>query len=142
MTAKKYLSKIKRLDDIVRSKLDQIQQIKTMCTKITATLNDNKVQSSNMSKSKTEDAICRLIELEDDLNQSINELVDYKREAISYIEQLDNDDYKLLLTLRHINLKTFEEIAVNMSFTFQWVHVLHSRALAEFSEKFIRVDSN
>jgi len=36
------------------------------------------------------------------------------------------------LTYRYINGKTWEEIAVEMHYTYKWVHVLHGQALAEF----------
>lgn len=68
----------------------------------------------------------------------MNSLYAYKAEAEERIEGIENDDYKLLLTLRYLRFKTFEEIAVEMGFTFQWICELHKRALIQFEELYFR----
>ena len=70
--------------------------------------------------------------MENTLAEEIEELVHLQRNISSKIESLENGDYSLLLTLRYMNFNTWEEVAEEMGFTFQWVHVIHKRALKAF----------
>lgn len=47
------------------------------------------------------------------------------------INSVKDDTLKRLLELRYINGYTWEQIAVKMNFSYQWVCVLHGRALAQ-----------
>ena len=79
--------------------------------------------------------ILKIVDLQKELETDINNLLDLKLKITYQINSIDNDDYKLLLMLRYLNFKTWEEIAVEMGYTYQWVHVLHGRALIYFQEK-------
>ncbi len=68
--------------------------------------------------------------------------MDLKQKITREIDSISNDEYRLLLTLRYLNYDTWEQIAVKMGYTYQWVHVLHSRALIYFEEKVQVLDCN
>ena len=48
--------------------------------------------------------------------------------------QISDNTEKLILKYRYIEFLTWEEIAVKLGFTFQWVHVLHKKALNNFEK--------
>lgn len=73
--------------------------------------------------------------MENTLAKEIEELVHLQKSISSKIENLGNEEYSLLLTLRYLNFKTWEEIAEVMGYTYQWVHVMHKRALKEFEQR-------
>jgi len=133
MNAKQYLRQVRRLDDIVNAKLEQVEMLKAMTTKITTNLTTDKVQESNIPD-KISTLICKIVDLEKEITNDINKLIALKTEIMRKIDNIQNDDYRLLLTLRYLNFKTWEQIAVEMGFTFQWVHELHKRALIEFEK--------
>lgn len=133
MNAKQYLRQVRRLDNIINAKLEQVEVLRAMATRMTAKLTANKVQESN-TPDKTEKLIVKIIDLEKEITNDIDKLIDLKTEVMRKIDSIQNDDYKLLLTLRYLNFKTWEQIAVEMKFTFQWVHELHKRALIEFEK--------
>ena len=145
MTAKQYLRQVRRLDDIVNAKLEQVTELRSLATKMTSTPRLDAVQSSG-EQDKISAVVAKIVDLEHDINRTVDELIDLKAEAIVMIDSIPNDDYRLLLTLRYLNFKTWEQIAVDMNYSYQWVHVLHSRALINFGgmfpEKFETVDSN
>lgn len=139
MKAKEYLRQVKRLDDIIDAKKEQIEILRSMSTNITATLNPNRVQEST-SHDKVQKLIVKIVDFEREIIDNIDELIDLKREIINKIDAVQDDNYKLLLTLRYLNFKTWEEIADEMDFTFQWVHQLHKRALINFEELYFALD--
>ncbi len=141
MNAKQYLRQLRRLDHIVQSKLNQVESLRSLAEKITHVPKDISVQEST-SQDKMLEIIPKIVDLQKELETDINNLLDLKLKITHQINNIDNDDYKLLLMLRYLNFKTWEEIAVEMGYTYQWVHVLHSRALIYFQEKVQVLDCN
>ena len=133
MNAKQYLRQVRRLDNIVNAKLEQVEVLRAMATRITSQPSVDGVQVSG-NRDKTGDVIAKIIDLERDINETVDRLIDLKREVITNIDSVPTDDYRLLLTLRYLNFKTWEQIAVDMCYTYKWVHVLHGRALEEFEK--------
>ena len=142
MTAKQYLRQVKRLDNIINAKLEQIEKLRAMSINISRVMSPDNIRSQE-NRSKTEKIIVKIIDLEREVTNDIDRLVDLKREIMQKIDAMEDDNYKVLLTLRYLNFKTWEEIAVEMDYTFQWVHQLHKRALIEFEKKYFSgVDCN
>lgn len=131
LNAKQYLRQLRRLNNIVQSKLDQVETLKSLAQKITYVPKNIKVQES-IPEDKMTEIISKIVDLQKELETDINNLLDLKLKITHQINSLDNDDYKLLLMLRYLNFKTWEEIAVEMGYTYQWIHVLHGRALKYF----------
>lgn len=131
LKSKHYLRQIRRLDDIINAKLEQIELLRTMSTKVTTNISDERVQTSGTSD-KVGSSIVKIIDLENEINDSIDELIDLKREVLRKIEQIENDDYKLLITLKYLNFKSWEEIAVEMNYSYRHVTRLHGSALIAF----------
>ena len=134
MNAKQYLRQLRRLNDIVQSKLDQIEALRSLAQKITYVPKTVSVQES-ISEDKMTELISKIVDLQKELKTDIDNLLDLKLKITHQINSLNNDDYKLLLMLRYLNFETWEEIAVEMGYTYQWIHVLHGRALKYFQEK-------
>lgn len=133
--AKQYLRQIRRLDDTINAKIEQIELLRSMSTNITATLSSDRVQGSK-SHDKIGKLIAKIVDFEREIINDVDKLIDLKREIIHKIDAVQDDNYKLLLTLRYVNFNTWEEIADEMDFSFQWVHELHKRALINFEEMY------
>lgn len=133
MNVKQYLRQIWRLDNIINAKLDQVTELRSLAEKITSQPRHDATQVVGGSD-RISDIVSKIVDLETEINKSIDELIDLKQEIMALIDSMPNDDYKLLLTLRYLNYKTWEEIAVEMNYTYRWIHVLHGRALAEFEK--------
>jgi len=131
MTAKKFLSEAYQIDQRINSKLEQVQSLRSLATKATSTLSGNSEKSSNRNIHRMEDIIIKITELEDEINVEIDRLVDVKRDVMKAIERVPTFSYRTLLELRYVCCKTWEEIAVEMSYTMRWVYIIHERALKE-----------
>lgn len=141
MGVKQYLQQVKRLDDIVNAKYEQIEALRLIATKITTYPRDVKVQTSP-SNDRLEKIVVKIADLENELNSSIDKLVDLKAEITQRIDEVSNNDYRLLLALRYLNFKTWEQIANEMHYDVRWIHELHKRALAEFENmQILKYDS-
>lgn len=133
MDAKQYLRQVIRLDCIVNAKLDQVTELRSLAEKITSAPSLDGVRSSP-SHDKVAAVVAKIVDLEDHINQRVDKLIDLKAEIVELVDAVPTTEYRLLLTMRYLNCKTWEQIAVDMNYTYKWVHVLHGRALIEFEE--------
>lgn len=72
-----------------------------------------------------------------ELNDEMNLWLEKSLEIRKFIYEADylSDKQKQILSLRYLSFKTWEEIAVIMDLSYQWVHKLHERALIKIAEK-------
>jgi len=128
VTAKDFLSQAYRIDQRINSKLEQVQSLRELATKATATLTDAPVSGSRKVHSMS-DIIDKMIDLENEINEDIDRLVDLKREIVSLIKRVENPEYQTLLELRYLCFKSWEQIAVTMNYTSRNVFKMHDQAL-------------
>lgn len=128
MNAKEYLSQAFHIDQRINSKLEQVMKLRETSTKATATLSDMP-RSDTPNVHRLEDTICKIIDLENEINHDIDKLVDLKREAREVIGQLSDPDQQLILELRYLCYKTWEEIADELGYCPSNIYRLHGRAL-------------
>lgn len=75
------------------------------------------------------DAVCKIIDLQEEINHDIDRLVDLKRDIVEVIKAVDNSEYQILLEKRYLCFHTWEQIAVDMHYSGKWIQKLHDRAL-------------
>ncbi len=128
MTAKEYLRQIFHVDQRINSKLEQARLLRDSATKATAILSDMP-RSESPNNSRMEDMICKMVDLEREINADIDRLVDLKREARDAISQLTDPDQQLILELRYLCYKSWEEIMLEMRYSETSVYRIHGQAL-------------
>ncbi|GHU82189.1 hypothetical protein FACS1894196_0100 [Clostridia bacterium] len=137
MTAKEFLSQAYRIDVRINSKLEQVQSLRSLAGKATATLSDMPRNASS-SLHPMEDVIVKILELEDEVNADIQRLVDIKREITETLQRVPVPEHRTLLELRYVCCKTWEEIAAELLYSVRNIHRVHGDALIEL-EKIIPV---
>ena len=68
-------------------------------------------------------------ELMDELRQQMEERIDLRREIVHKIEEMGDETEKLVLRYRYIHLLKWEEIALQMDYSWRGIHKVHGRAL-------------
>ena len=130
MTTKEYLKQAFTLEADISSMLKELESIESNATKVTSVLNPNRVeQSTGMFNNRQEDAVVKMIDYKNEINKKIDDLVDLKHDILKLISKVEKPEYRTLLTLRYINLMTFEEIAVQMNYSWRHTIRLHGEAL-------------
>lgn len=130
MTAKDYLLQARFLDDRINSKTQQIASLNELATKCTTTFSDMP-RNLNRGHSRVEDCVIKIIDLEDSIKKDIEKLVDLKKEIMGVIKAVPNVEYQTLLEKRYLCFITWEQIAVDMNYSMQHIHRMHSAALKE-----------
>ena len=130
MKAKEYLSQAYRLDQRVMAKIEQVASLRKLAAKETTTLYGT-APGSSQNEHHMEAIIRKITDLENEINTDIDNLVDLKREIVMSIKSVPNMECQMLLELRYLCLKSWEQIAVKMGYDLRYTHKLHKRALAE-----------
>lgn len=128
MTAKEYLGQAYRLDQRINSKLHQIESLRSLTQKVTASY-DGEVVSRTRNVTSLQDTIIRLMETEEELNRQIDELVDLKMEIAKVIDRVRNESYRMILEMRYLCFMSWDVIAENMHYSRRWVLTKHDRAV-------------
>ena len=130
MKVKEYLLQARYLDSRITSKLQQIESLNALATSCTSVISDMP-RSPNKGGSKMADAVIKIITLQDEINKDIDNLIDLKREIMSAIKNTPNTEHQTLLEKRYLCLLTWEQIAVDMNYSMQHIHRMHSSSLKE-----------
>lgn len=128
MTAKEYLSQAYRLDKRIDSKIEQLKSLNLLATKCTSTLSDMP-KSQSISNSRLEDTVVKIVDLQEEIKRDIDSLVDLKRDIVRTIKSVQNPEYQIILELRYLCFKTWEEIAVQMNCSIDNVFKIRKNAL-------------
>lgn len=129
----KYLMQVKLYDTHINNKLDELDRLKDIATKVTTSLSLAPGRGSG-NQDKLGDAIAKIIDLQVEVNQAIDAYVDKKREVSSVIEKVKDPDQLAVLHKRYIQYKHWEQIACEMGYTYRNVCYIHGRALQAVEE--------
>lgn len=128
MTAKEFLNKGYKIDRRINAKLEQQANLRELATKTGAVMSDMP-RNPNKGVSRVEEIVVKILTLEEEINKDIDELVSLKSGITKAIGTVSDPEESLLLTLRYLNYKTWEDIADELSCSVRKVHSVHSRAL-------------
>lgn len=137
MTAKEYLQQLQRLDVVIKQKINEKEELQRKAGTIGAVdYSKEKTGIAHSGEAAFEKITDHICDLEKDINSEIDYFVDKKHEIINRIQSLTNACYVDLLFKRYVQLKKFEQIAVEMNFTYRYVLELHGRALQNFETSY------
>lgn len=128
MTAKEYLSQAFHIDQRIGSKLSQVMRLRETATDCTATLSDMP-RPDSPSRQQMADTICKIVDLEREINEDIDRLVDLKAEARRAINAVSDPDQQLILELRYLCYKPWNEIMTELGYSEATIYRLHGEAL-------------
>lgn len=136
MTPKEYLEQAVYLDQRINSKLTQIENLRSLATKVTTVYSDSPHNPAPDCQ-RLEKTIAKIIDLENDINKDIDKLVDLKRDITKTIKKVQNEKYRTLLEMRYLSRQSWEQIAVQLGYDSRHIRRMHGWALQKIkiSEK-------
>lgn len=131
MTKKEFLNQYLNAEKEIGIKLDQIARLGELSTKTTQTLTPDRVKGN--SENRLESSVSKIVDIEREIGASLDKLERTRLQVESVINSVPNVNQRNVLRLRYISGKTWEQIAVDLDFSYQWVCELHGRALQNIS---------
>lgn len=137
---KQYLSQIQFIDERINTHLETITELKSKVINVSSHVKDDVIQTS--SKMDFTDVINKIIDLEKEVNEEIDNLVNLKIKIQKEITSLDNWLYSTVLTKRYILNKSLKVIADELNYNYAYVRHVHGGALQEFGNKILNKSTN
>ena len=123
----RYLSRYRRLNERIDRLLEEQSRWREMALKITPTL--SQTPGGGESGSPIERPMDKVLEIDEEINREIDELQIVRQEIRAALNQLEDENLKLLMEYRYIDGLTWEQIAVKMNYSYMQICRLHGKAL-------------
>ena len=128
MTAKEYLRQVYDFDQEIKAKHARIAMLKDRETRATSTIMALRMSGTTVH-SPLEDAVCKLVDLQDELAKDIVKSYTLQKEIAHVIAGVKNEDYRMLLECRYLGFCKWEQIAVMMNYSVRHITRMHGEAL-------------
>ena len=126
--AKHYLMQVELYDTHINNKLEELHRLKTLTTQITANIKPVPVSGSG-NKDKLGEAVAKIVDLENEINAAVDAYIDKRREVGRLVERLDDANEVKVLHKRYFEFKPWEQIAIEMNYSYRQTCYIHGRAL-------------
>lgn len=135
MIAEDYLNRIKRGVALVERMRDEKARIESMVYSVTQDLTPRESCRTPLVKGdKTADSIVELVRVKEELDETVHQYALERQLALRRVMELERTAHVDVLYKRYFEVKGWEEIAVEMGYTYHHVHKLHSDALVKFQD--------
>lgn len=131
MTAKEYLAQVKHIKDRIAIMQEEIKTLKELSVSMGAMQQGEKVISS-ISGDKMADTICLIDEKMNTYASTIREFTLTRANVIISIQKVKNAEYAKLLYKKYCKLEHWEQIAIDMGYSYRYTLKMHGKALEEF----------
>ena len=125
----RYLSRYRRMSKRIDRLLEEQRRWRERALKITPIL--SQAPGGSESGSPVERPMDKVLEIEEEINREIDELQTVRQEIRAALNQLEDENLKLLMEYRYIDGLTWEQIAVKMDISWRWSIKLHGKALGK-----------
>lgn len=127
----RYLSRYRRMSKRIDRLLEEQSRWRERALKITPTL--SQAPGGGGSGSPIERPMDKVLEIDVEINREIDELQIVRQEIRAALNQLEDENLKLLMEYRYIDGLTWEQIAVKMNYCWRQVCRKHGQALTQIT---------
>ena len=132
MTAKEWLNRGWKLNREIDALLEEQRRALELATATTSAPQEDKVQGGEGNR--TADKFANYAAYAAEIDSRIDDLFQIKQEIDQAIEKVENTTYRTLLIERYINFKKWEQIAVDMDYSYVHIVRLHGKALQKVKD--------
>lgn len=126
--AKLYLKEIEKYEKVIKNKLEELKHLRELAVSFNYNLNSDVVQNS-CDADKIGLTVGQIIDKENDLKSIIDEYISKRQERIAVIEELRDPVEYDIIHKRYVQLKSFDEIAIELGYSYVWICKKHNFAL-------------
>lgn len=132
MTTKEYLEQVGNKEIYVRNLQKKIERLRKVLDSAGAVQYDTTKVRATHTTDKINDVYAKMDEQQQLVDNLMIDLDEFKKKVSDEINQLDDERYKNILHQKYIEMKTWKEIAIDMSYNVRYLFRIHGAALNEF----------
>lgn len=125
------LNQAYKLNLLIDSLIAQREECISLACKCTASYDKVGSGSGNASQDKL---LCKIADLQREIDDEIDRLVDVKRRIDDAIKQIGDPQLRAVLVLRYLCYKKWDEIADIMHYSYRHTMRLHNQALKRLQD--------
>lgn len=130
MTAKEYWNKAEQLRKRINRKIHEIYVLRQRAEGMNGSGMSDMPKTVSPEPNKIENAVCKIITLEQEIRETQSELDDLINEMYANIKRVDDGDARDILTKRYIEFKQWKTIASEMFICERQAYYLHDKAIS------------
>lgn len=131
MQAKQYLKQAYRLNELIQCNQQELADLRLLSDSIPGIdYSKDRVQTSPSGDAGFTNIVAKIIELENAINTDIEKMLSLKLEIRTVINEVQDNEEKLLLKLRYLNFMSWEDICDEINVSMRTAHRIHAAALA------------
>ena len=125
MKAKEFLLQISALDNLIRNKIAEKEQLQVYALGMSHGSDGDRVQSSG-DLQKMETAVVKYVDLENEINKKIAGAIEKRSEVIDVIEQIPAEQYNVLYAM-YVQCKSLDDVADFFGKSYSWASQMQSK---------------
>lgn len=130
MKAQEYLSQAIWLDQMINNKIEQQERLRAIAEKTTIDVSQERVSGSAIVDARG-NIIVKLVDLSHEINDDIDTLIDLQREIQHTINQVSDARSRVILEMRYLNNKDWDDVATLLDCDRRTISRIHRQALVE-----------
>lgn len=135
MSAKEYLNRVRVLNVVINSRINQLKELEEMKIAIGSPLKgEDPVQTSKSGEAPYAKMVESIADIELEIRELVYRYTIEKSRIIAEISALARPEYVELLSRRYVRFERLERIACEMNYSYDHVRRLHGAALRAFEE--------
>lgn len=128
LEAKLYLKEIEKYEKVIKNKLEELKHLRELAVSFNYNSNSDVVQNS-CDADKIGATVGQIIDKENDLKSMVDEYISKRQERIAVIEELRDPVEYDIIHKRYVQLKSLDEIAIELGYSYVWICKKHNSAL-------------
>ena len=128
LNAKEFLLQIRKYDNLIQNKLEEIYMLKEKAKMPGGSLSSNEKVKATKQIDVMQCAIVDYVQKEEELQAEISRYWEKRAEVIQCIEKMKNVEYDLLHKV-YVQGKTLDEVAYMNDKSYSWATTVHGRAI-------------
>lgn len=128
MTAKEFLQQGYKLNTRIKAKQERIEELRTIAEKSTQTL--SAMPKGTNTGSRMEEIVSRIDILQREIEDDLFDLLALQASIMAVVREIPEPDSALVLELRYLCYKSWQDIADEMHYEVRQIYRLHGHALS------------
>ena len=87
--------------------------------------------SPNRTTDKLENTMTKIVDMGNQINEMVGRLIELKLEITFVVQKVEDTESRVLLEMRYLCFKQWDEIAVAMGYDIRHIYRLHQSALSK-----------
>lgn len=138
MGIKEELKDLRVISKIIDSKNRQLAQLKRYCTTIKS-FDYSKEKTNGGKKQDFSDTVDKIIDLENEINNDIDDLIDKKIKMNDFIKSVLSGNEYAVIQMRYFEELNWLEIAIKLNYTEINIYKIHGKALYRLNKVYSKL---